>query len=118
MLTAFDLPCFKQLELTLYDPKDSFTGELVTCSQDFCAEINGGAVTGCKANASCLYTETYGDGSYSIGYFVMDIVQYASVSGDLETKLANGSVIFGYAFISIIDVCSLSVKCYISLFLF
>ncbi|KAL4558935.1 hypothetical protein LXL04_037140 [Taraxacum kok-saghyz] len=78
------------LELTLYDPEDSFTGKLVTCSQDFCAEINGGAVTGCKANASCLYTETYGDGSYNIGYFVMDVVQYDSVSGDLETKLANG----------------------------
>ncbi|XP_024985538.1 aspartic proteinase-like protein 2 isoform X4 [Cynara cardunculus var. scolymus] len=83
------------LELTLYDPEDSFTGNLVTCSQDFCAEINGGAVTGCKANASCLYTETYGDGSYSIGYFVMDVVQYESVSGDLQTKMANGSVIFG-----------------------
>ncbi|KAJ9555417.1 hypothetical protein OSB04_010031 [Centaurea solstitialis] len=83
------------LELTLYDPEDSLTGKMVTCSQDFCAEINGGAVTGCKANASCLYTETYGDGSYSIGYFVSDVVQYDSVSGDLQTKLANGSVIFG-----------------------
>ncbi|XP_076885507.1 aspartic proteinase 36-like [Bidens hawaiensis] len=83
------------LELTLYDPEDSFTSKPVTCASEFCAEINGGAVTGCKPNASCLYTETYGDGSYSIGYFVMDIVQYDSVSGDLETKLANGSVIFG-----------------------
>lgn len=83
------------LELTLYNPEDSFTGQMVTCDQDFCAEINGGAVTGCKANASCLYTETYGDGSYSIGYFVEDVVQYDSVSGDLETKQANGSVIFG-----------------------
>ncbi|XP_071713048.1 aspartic proteinase 36-like [Rutidosis leptorrhynchoides] len=86
---------YNGLELTLYNPEDSFTGQMVTCSSDFCAQINGGAVTGCKANASCLYTETYGDGSYSIGYFVSDIVQYASVSGDLETKLANGSVIFG-----------------------
>ncbi|KAJ0606156.1 putative nepenthesin [Helianthus annuus] len=83
------------LELSLYDLEDSFTGKLVTCSSEFCAEINGGAVTGCKANATCLYNEDYGDGSYSIGYFVMDVVQYDSVSGDLETKLANGSVIFG-----------------------
>lgn len=90
---------------------------MVTCDQDFCAEINGGAVTGCKANASCLYTETYGDGSYSIGYFVEDVVQYDSVSGDLETKQANGSVIFGYVFLSMNDVCNLrvSVSCYISL---
>ncbi|KAJ0617125.1 putative nepenthesin [Helianthus annuus] len=83
------------LELSLYDVEDSFTGKLVACSSEFCAEINGGAVTGCKANATCLYNEDYGDGSYSIGYFVMDVVQYDSVSGDLETKLANGSVIFG-----------------------
>ncbi|KAK1435298.1 hypothetical protein QVD17_01059 [Tagetes erecta] len=83
------------LELTQYDPVDSFTGKLVTCSSEFCAEINGGAVSGCTANASCLYNENYGDGSYSIGYFVMDAVQYDSVSGDLETKLANGSVTFG-----------------------
>ncbi|XP_076884884.1 aspartic proteinase 36-like [Bidens hawaiensis] len=83
------------LGLTLYNPKDSFTGNVVTCSSAFCAEVNGGAVTGCKANASCLYYEYYGDGSFSVGYFVMDVVQYDSVSGDLETKLANGSVIFG-----------------------
>ncbi|XP_071701304.1 aspartic proteinase 36-like [Rutidosis leptorrhynchoides] len=86
---------YNGLELTLYNPEDSLTGQTVTCLQDFCVEINGGAVTGCKTNASCLYTENYGDGSFSTGYFVSDIVQYASVSGDLETKMANGSVIFG-----------------------
>lgn len=83
------------LELTFYNPEDSLTGKLVSCDQDFCLEINGGSVSGCKANASCLYTEVYGDGSYSIGYFVKDVVQYDSVSGDLQTKRANGSVIFG-----------------------
>ena len=53
------------------------------------------------ANVSCLYTEVYGDGSFSIGYFVKDVVQYDGVSGDLQTKSANGSVIFGYAYVSI-----------------
>ncbi|KAK3017178.1 hypothetical protein RJ639_007121, partial [Escallonia herrerae] len=83
------------LELTLYDPKESLTGKLVSCEQEFCLEVNDGSVSGCKANVSCLYTEVYGDGSYSIGYFVNDVVQYDRVSGDLQTKLANGSVIFG-----------------------
>ncbi|KAK2996318.1 hypothetical protein RJ639_026435 [Escallonia herrerae] len=89
--------CFlvSQLELTLYDPKESLTGKLVSCEQEFCLEVNDGFVSGCKANVSCLYTEVYGDGSYSIGYFVNDVVQYDRVSGDLQTKLANGSVIFG-----------------------
>lgn len=83
------------LELTLYNPKDSLTGKLVSCDQEFCLEINGGPVSGCMANVSCLYTEVYGDGSFSIGYFVKDVVQYDGVSGDLQTKSANGSVIFG-----------------------
>ncbi|KAK3021909.1 hypothetical protein RJ639_047626, partial [Escallonia herrerae] len=83
------------LELTLYDPKESLTGKLVSCEHEFCLEVNDGSVSGCKANVSCLYTEVYGDGSYSIGYFINDVVQYDRVSGDLQTKLANGSVIFG-----------------------
>ncbi|KAL6970848.1 hypothetical protein U1Q18_030530 [Sarracenia purpurea var. burkii] len=83
------------LELTLYNPMDSLTGNLVSCDQEFCLEINGGPVSGCTANVSCLYTQVYGDGSYSIGYFVKDVVLYDRVSGDLQTKSANGSVIFG-----------------------
>nr|GEW02239.1 aspartic proteinase-like protein 2 [Tanacetum cinerariifolium] len=47
-----------------------------------------------KPNVSCLFTETYEDGSGSLGYFIKDVDQYDSVSGDLETKLANGSIIF------------------------
>ncbi|KAL2470165.1 Eukaryotic aspartyl protease family protein [Abeliophyllum distichum] len=86
---------YHDIELTLYDPKDSLTGKLVTCDQEFCKEIMRGSFSGCTANSSCLYAEVYGDGSYSIGYFVEDIVQYDRVSGDLQTKSANGSVIFG-----------------------
>ncbi|KAL0432983.1 UNVERIFIED_CONTAM: Aspartic proteinase-like protein 2 [Sesamum latifolium] len=82
------------IELTLYNPRDSLTAKLVSCTQDFCKEIGGG-LSGCTANTSCLYTEVYGDGSYSMGYFVEDVVQYDRVSGDLQTKSANGSVIFG-----------------------
>ncbi|CAA3025376.1 aspartic ase 2 isoform X1 [Olea europaea subsp. europaea] len=83
------------IELTLYDPKDSLTGKLITCDQEFCKEIIRTSLSGCTGNSSCLYLEVYGDGSYSMGYFVEDIVQYDQVSGDLQTKSANGSVIFG-----------------------
>ncbi|KAL1535251.1 aspartic proteinase 36-like [Salvia divinorum] len=82
------------IELPLYNPKYSLTGKLVSCEQDFCKEVGGG-LSGCNANSSCLYTEVYGDGSYTIGYFVEDVVQYDRISGDLQTKSANGSVIFG-----------------------
>lgn len=83
------------IELTLYNQNTSLTGKLVSCEHDFCKEIGGGSFSGCTANTSCFYTEVYGDGSYSMGYFVEDIVIYDRVSGDLQTTSANGSVIFG-----------------------
>ncbi|XP_047332359.1 aspartic proteinase 36-like [Impatiens glandulifera] len=86
---------YNGIRLTLYDPQSSLTGTMVSCDNRFCIEINGGRTPDCVANVSCLYTEVYGDGSYSIGYFVKDIVQYDGVSGDLQTMSANQSVIFG-----------------------
>ncbi|KAK6266190.1 hypothetical protein QUC31_017027 [Theobroma cacao] len=83
------------IDLTLYDIKDSATGKLVSCDQEFCYAINGGPLAGCTANMSCPYLEIYGDGSSTAGYFVKDIVLYDRVSGNLETSSANGSVIFG-----------------------
>ncbi|KAK7273144.1 hypothetical protein RIF29_14190 [Crotalaria pallida] len=84
------------MDLTLYDIKESSSGKYVPCDQEFCKEINGGLLSGCVANnISCPYLEIYGDGSSTAGYFVKDIVLYDQVSGDLETALANGSIIFG-----------------------
>ena len=96
----FDCICFidmlwLQIDLTLYNFKDSATGKLVSCDQEFCYAINGGPLAGCMANMSCPYLEIYGDGSSTAGYFVKDIVLYDRVSGDLKTSSANGSVIFG-----------------------
>ncbi|CAL1404328.1 unnamed protein product [Linum trigynum] len=83
------------IDLTLYDINESASGTLVTCDQEFCSEVNGGPLSGCTANVTCPYLEIYGDGSSTAGYFVKDVVQYDTVSGDLETASANGSVIFG-----------------------
>ena len=83
------------IDLTLQKVKDSATGKLVSCDQEFCHVINGGPLAGCTANMSCPYLEIYGDGSSTAGYFVKDIVLYDRVSGDLKTSSANGSVIFG-----------------------
>ncbi|OWM70975.1 hypothetical protein CDL15_Pgr013156 [Punica granatum] len=83
------------IDLTLYNVEDSDSGKLVPCDNQFCLEVNGGSLPDCKANLSCPYIEIYGDGSSTAGYFMQDVVQYARVSGDLETTTANGSVIFG-----------------------
>ncbi|XP_068333524.1 aspartic proteinase 36-like [Pyrus communis] len=83
------------IDLTLYDVKQSSTGKLVPCNQDFCLEVNDGLLSGCTANMTCPYLQIYGDGTSTAGYFVKDIVFYDGVSGDLKTTSANGSVIFG-----------------------
>ncbi|PON37795.1 Aspartic peptidase [Parasponia andersonii] len=83
------------IDLTLYDIKDSSTGKLVGCDEEFCLEVNGGPLSGCTSNVSCPYLQIYADGSSTAGYFVKDAVQYDRVSGDLETTSSNGSVIFG-----------------------
>ncbi|XP_047313941.1 aspartic proteinase 36-like, partial [Impatiens glandulifera] len=72
------------------DLKNSLTRTKVFCYSQFCIETPN-----CATNVTCLYTEVYGDGSYSLGYFVKDLVQYDSVSGDLQTMTANQSFIFG-----------------------
>lgn len=84
-----------QIELSLYDIKQSSTGKLIPCNQEFCLAVNGGPLSGCTANMSCPYLQIYGDGSSTAGYFVKDFVLYDQVSGDLQTTSSNGSVIFG-----------------------
>ncbi|KAG5588730.1 hypothetical protein H5410_049164 [Solanum commersonii] len=83
------------LELAFYNRKDSLSGKLISCGHQFCKDVNGGSVSGCYGNNSCYFNENYGDGSYSMGYFVEDVVQYDLVSGDLQTNSTNGTVIFG-----------------------
>ncbi|XP_065622289.1 aspartic proteinase 36 isoform X2 [Quercus suber] len=83
------------IDLSLYNIKDSATGKMVPCNQEFCLEVNGGPLTGCTANDSCPYLQIYEDGSSTAGVFIKDLVLYDRVSGDLQTTSANGSINFG-----------------------
>ncbi|XP_010241480.1 PREDICTED: aspartic proteinase-like protein 2 [Nelumbo nucifera] len=84
------------VELTLYDIKDSQTGKEITCDQDFCTSMyNGENLPGCYVGGPCAYSVVYGDGSTTTGYYIRDFVEYAQVSGNFQTKPANGSVVFG-----------------------
>lgn len=84
-----------QIKLTLYDPKRSESGSLVSCKESFCASTYGGELPGCLANIPCQYSVMYGDGSSTTGFFVTDNVQYDQITGDHETKQVNASVTFG-----------------------
>ncbi|GFZ11298.1 eukaryotic aspartyl protease family protein [Actinidia rufa] len=81
------------VELSLYDPKGSTTGTLLTCDQDFCIETFN--PRSCKVGAVCAYGVTYGDGSSSVGYFVKDNILLDRASGNLQTTPMNGSIAFG-----------------------
>ncbi|KAL6976987.1 hypothetical protein U1Q18_025771 [Sarracenia purpurea var. burkii] len=81
------------VELRLYDPKGSKTGELVTCDQDICIETFNPPA--CKVGSLCRYGITYGDGSSTVGYYVRDSIQLDQISGNLQTTPMNGTVAFG-----------------------
>lgn len=87
---------FLQIELTLYDPKVSRTGTLVTCDQEFCTSMYDGQISGCRPELLCNYNVVYGDGSSTAGYFVKDTLQFNQVTGNFQTAPMNGSVIFGW----------------------
>ncbi|THU51228.1 hypothetical protein C4D60_Mb06t28780 [Musa balbisiana] len=80
------------VELTLYDPKASGSGSLVSCQEKFCVSTYGD-IPGCEANLPCQYSVMYGDGSSTSGYFVTDTIQYNQVSGNHQTKPSNSSMI-------------------------
>ncbi|KAF9612093.1 hypothetical protein IFM89_038072 [Coptis chinensis] len=83
------------IKLQLYNPKESVTSKVVSCDDDFCANIYEGSYPGCTANKLCDYRVVYADGSASDGYYVQDYITYDKASGNLATSPGNGSVIFG-----------------------
>ncbi|KAL6002857.1 hypothetical protein ACLOJK_023079 [Asimina triloba] len=83
------------IHLTLYNPKASSTGTLVTCDQPFCSAAYDGELEGCAPNVLCEYSVMYGDGSTTTGYYVKDVLQYNHVAGNLQTTTANYSIVFG-----------------------
>uniref|UniRef100_A0A0D9W3I4 Peptidase A1 domain-containing protein n=1 Tax=Leersia perrieri TaxID=77586 RepID=A0A0D9W3I4_9ORYZ len=83
------------LELTLYDPKDSSTGSMISCDQGFCSATYGGMLPGCTASLPCEYSVMYGDGSSTTGFFVSDLLRFDQVSGDGRTRPANSTITFG-----------------------
>ncbi|KAG2260281.1 hypothetical protein Bca52824_079575 [Brassica carinata] len=74
------------IELTLYDIRESESAKLVSCDEDFCYQISGVLSLGAKLTCRVLILRFMEMGA---------LLLYDSVAGDLKTKTANGSVIFG-----------------------
>ncbi|KAK9141115.1 hypothetical protein Scep_010796 [Stephania cephalantha] len=84
------------IDLRLYNPHTSSTGQTVGCDDQFCQTLAQGPVPNCSPGALCEYVMKYGDGSETGGYVVKDVINYDQVSGNLQTTKGNASVTFGY----------------------
>lgn len=84
-----------QIELQLYDPKESHTSKPVYCDGDFCKSTYNDQVANCAPQKDCLYSITYGDGGTTSGHFVKDTVTFDQVNDNLQSSPINSSVVFG-----------------------
>ncbi|XP_002971323.2 aspartic proteinase-like protein 2 [Selaginella moellendorffii] len=83
------------IPLTMYDPRESSTTSLVSCSDPLCVRGRRFAEAQCSQTTNnCEYIFSYGDGSTSEGYYVRDAMQYNVISSN---GLANttSQVLFG-----------------------
>jgi len=84
-----------QMDLTLYDPAQSTTSNLVGCNDDFCTSTYNGPISGCTKDMACPYSITYGDGSTTSGSYIKDYITFDRANGDHSTVPDNSTVIFG-----------------------
>ncbi|CAN1262265.1 Aspartic proteinase 36 [Linum perenne] len=83
------------VKLSLFDPKSSSTASSVSCADEFCIETFNHMIDGCTKELPCQYSITYGDGSETAGFYIRDNVQLDQITGNLQTGILNGSVVFG-----------------------
>ncbi|CAN1262268.1 Aspartic proteinase 36, partial [Linum perenne] len=73
----------------------SSTASSVSCADEFCIETFNHMIDGCTKELPCQYSITYGDGSETAGFYIRDNVQLDQITGNLQTGILNGSVVFG-----------------------
>lgn len=105
-----------QIQLEFYEPDKSFTSSVISCFDDLCTSAvqNGEAfcAIGSSGNA-CSYSFQYGDGSGTAGFYVHDIMQFDTVTGNSESLNSSAQIVFGYKYLlklKLIDVSSLRQK--------
>lgn len=83
----------QQIELETYDPSDSKTAALISCSDQRCA-LDYMSVCP-KKNNQCMYQVVYGDGSKTEGFYVSDLMHIDKFAGNMSTKNISTPVVFG-----------------------
>ncbi|KAM7496847.1 hypothetical protein LguiA_021261 [Lonicera macranthoides] len=84
---------FSPIELETFDPSDSKTAVLISCSDQRCALDY---ISVCpKKNKQCMYQVVYGDGSKTEGFYVLDLMHFDKFAGNMSTKNISAPVVFG-----------------------
>ncbi|KAK1296311.1 Protein ASPARTIC PROTEASE IN GUARD CELL 2 [Acorus calamus] len=67
--------CYSQND-PIFDPSASTSYANVTCNSPDCSLVSSatGRAPGCSTTSTCLYAISYGDNSYSVGFFVRDTI--------------------------------------------
>uniref|UniRef100_I1LKX4 Peptidase A1 domain-containing protein n=1 Tax=Glycine max TaxID=3847 RepID=I1LKX4_SOYBN len=85
-----------QIQLNYFDPGSSSTSSLISCLDRRCRSGVQTSDASCSGrNNQCTYTFQYGDGSGTSGYYVSDLMHFASIFEGTLTTNSSASVVFG-----------------------
>ncbi|XP_022944255.1 aspartic proteinase-like protein 2 [Cucurbita moschata] len=85
-----------QVELNVFDPGNSSTASLVSCSDKICTPGVVSSDSSCFGQTNqCAFALQYGDGSETSGYFVIDKMRLNVVGNGHDTSNPSASVVFG-----------------------
>ncbi|XP_019150478.1 PREDICTED: aspartic proteinase-like protein 2 isoform X2 [Ipomoea nil] len=84
-----------QIPLEFFDPSNSPTASVISCSDQRCALGEQSSDSGCSTQNQCSYTFQYGDGSGTSGYYVADFIHFTTVVGNSMNLNTSSQVVFG-----------------------
>ncbi|KAL0436354.1 UNVERIFIED_CONTAM: Aspartic proteinase-like protein 2 [Sesamum radiatum] len=84
-----------QIELQLFDPSNSSTASVISCSDRPCALGARSSDAACADHSRCGYKFRYADGSGTSGYYVLDSVYLDTILGNPPMSNASAPIIFG-----------------------
>ncbi|KAL5056207.1 hypothetical protein RYX36_036889 [Vicia faba] len=85
-----------QIQLNYFDPRSSSTSSFISCSDQRCKNGVQSSDSSCSSrNNQCTYIFEYGDGSGTSGYYVSDLMHFASISEESLLSNSSAPVVFG-----------------------
>ncbi|MCL7050711.1 hypothetical protein MKW94_016294 [Papaver nudicaule] len=83
------------IELQFFDPSTSSTASPISCTDSVCSSVVQTAEAGCSENSQCSYQFQYGDGSGTAGFYVSDMLDFDTVTGNSVMSNSSAPVVFG-----------------------